>query len=413
MIGLAHYSSERDISGVTTWLLDFMRFLRVKGEDVALNLHHVGHDAGKASILGPAQELGVKVTCRTRPKWTHEAVRDNLEFLNLHRPSVFLPQCVPAHFFAALLASLQGVPYGLTLHSDDPDYWALLDGCAPPASRGCVVAVSEAIATEARTLKPNSPVHMIPYGVALTGLTAKWIPEHFRVVYSGRMVERQKRVSLVVETLIRFCNACPWGEAVLIGDGQEYSRLREQVLAANLSSRIRFTGRLQPGDVASHLAAAHAVLLMSDFEGLPVAMLEGMSHGCVPVARHLRSGIPELIKHKQTGLIVSDAPQEAAQVLAGLASDREEWERLSLNARRLIQDGYGQEACFEMWWKLIQQLQMSSKPQYPLNVPSRPAMPPFDTRLAALDSRQPPLLKRGYFKVRRLAGKVLRGLRLR
>jgi len=62
MIGLAHYSSERDISGVTTWLLDFMRFLRVKGEDVALNLHHVGHDAGKASILGPAQELGVKVT---------------------------------------------------------------------------------------------------------------------------------------------------------------------------------------------------------------------------------------------------------------------------------------------------------------------------------------------------------------
>ena len=165
MLAFAHYSAERDISGVTTWLTDLMLFLRQKGEDVSINLHHFGSEPEKASLLTPLQNTGIRVSIEKKPLWTEDAVRDNFSFLNHCRPSLFLPQCLPAHLFAARLAANQGLPYILTLHSDDPEYWALLDTCAPLPKRGAVVAVSKAIASVVYERNPHADVHVIPYGV--------------------------------------------------------------------------------------------------------------------------------------------------------------------------------------------------------------------------------------------------------
>ena len=50
-IALAHYSGTSDISGVTTWLIDFIHRLSVSGHTLALHLHHFGSDPKDASIL--------------------------------------------------------------------------------------------------------------------------------------------------------------------------------------------------------------------------------------------------------------------------------------------------------------------------------------------------------------------------
>ena len=60
MIAFAHYSSEQDISGVTTWLVDFLGFLRGKGEEVCVNLHHFGTEVERASVLVPLRAAGVE-----------------------------------------------------------------------------------------------------------------------------------------------------------------------------------------------------------------------------------------------------------------------------------------------------------------------------------------------------------------
>jgi glycosyltransferase involved in cell wall biosynthesis len=244
-------------------------------------------------------------------------------------------------------------------------------------------------------------------------MAARWSPERFRVVYSGRMVERQKSVALVLDTLIGFCRNCAVGEAVLIGDGPELAVLKARVAEAGLDSRIRFTGRLAPAEVGPELAAGQAILLMSEFEGLPVAMLEGMACGLVPVARQMRSGIPEIVRDGETGLLLSDDPSAAAESLIRLAADSEQWERLSAGARGLVRTSYLQEACFERWWSVIRELQGAARPVYPLAMPSRGDLPPPDERLGSVDLREPTLLKRGVGWGRRHAGRVLRKLGLR
>jgi len=51
---------------------------------------------------------------------------------------------------------------------------------------------------------------------------------------------------------------------------------------------------------------------MSEFEGLPTALLEFMAAGVVPVVRAIERSIPELVHHERTGLLVGiDLPEAA------------------------------------------------------------------------------------------------------
>jgi colanic acid/amylovoran biosynthesis glycosyltransferase len=389
MIAITHYSLPRDISGVTNWLLPLMSFLRSRGEEVCLNLHHFGSDPAASSLAPSARALGVHVEVKSHPEWTEDAVRDDIRFLNRFRPSVYLPQCLPAHFYSARVAASAGVPCAVALHSDDPHYWALADTFADTTGPVSFVAVSAAILEKLPFPADRFGRVLIPYGVPIPAESAKWSDERFRVVYSGRFVERQKNVTTVLESLLRFCAEYPAGEAVLIGGGPRLDPLQRRVAEAGMETRVRFTGRLAPEEVGDELLRAHAILLMSDFEGLPVAFLEGMARGLVPVSRRTESGIPELVRDGETGLLVADDPNAVAAALGSLAQDRHRWCRLSQNARSLVANHYEEKVCFEKWWQLIEELREHSSGRYPITAASARSLPPPDPRLEGIDLRTP------------------------
>jgi hypothetical protein len=62
---------------------------------------------------------------------------------------------------------------------------------------------------------------VIPYGITLPTAQASFSDQPFRVVYSGRMVERQKCIHQVVHTLIHACRVSRQIEVNLSGDGPD------------------------------------------------------------------------------------------------------------------------------------------------------------------------------------------------
>ena len=171
--------------------------------------------------------------------------------------------------------------------------------------------------------------------------------------------------------------------ATVIGDGYARQACQEQVAAAGLNHAITFTGRLPPAEVQSILRDCQAILLMSDFEGLPVALLEAMAAGVVPVVRAIPSGIPELIHHEQTGLLVSDDPDDAAAALIRLAGDPSLWQHCSAAARQLVVERYSEEKSYARWLALINDLQQRSAPQYPIQFGARINLRDLDPLLHA------------------------------
>jgi glycosyltransferase involved in cell wall biosynthesis len=411
MIAVSHYGAKNDISGVTTWL--GLLLVELKADDIPVSLHleHFGEDGSCGSFFLLARELGIPVSWVPRSGDTSQDVKGVLEFLNRSKPDVFLPQCLPSAHFAARLAQRYGLPWVFTLHSDDPAYWALADLCGPEGSHGIWVAVSETIAAAARERYPKADIRVIPYGVSLPEGRAAWNPASFRIVYSGRLVEEQKRVSLVIQALIEACRGSNRIEAVVLGDGPAKPGMEEAVRFGGMEDRIRFAGRLCPQEVQAELLQAQAIVLMSDYEGLPVCLLEAMACGVVPVVRAIRSGVPEIVWNGETGLLVDDNPKKAAAVLVKLSEQSEDWGKMSQAARDLIVRCYSHEQCMKRWCGVLDELSGVSKVKYPIPVPYRPELPHCDERLKDLDQRAPGVTARMVRWSCGIAGRVSRRLK--
>ena len=96
----------------------------------------------------------------------------------------------------------------------------------------------------------------------------------------------------------------------LIGDGPLRGELERQTARLNLVDHVRFLGALTEPEVAAVLDRADAFVLASriqpdgDTDGIPVALMEAMASG-LPVVASDVSGIPELVRHGETGLLAA------------------------------------------------------------------------------------------------------------
>jgi glycosyltransferase involved in cell wall biosynthesis len=127
--------------------------------------------------------------------------------------------------------------------------------------------------------------------------------ELFRFAAVGRL-EPRKGVDIAIEAL-----AAVDGAALdIVGDGQERGRLEALVGRRHLQDRVVFHGYVDdPRDV---LATADAMLCSSREEGLGIALLEGMAMGR-PVVAFPVGGVPESVRHDETGWLAAHHTREA------------------------------------------------------------------------------------------------------
>ena len=118
---------------------------------------------------------------------------------------------------------------------------------------------------------------------------------------------------------------------LVVGDGELEAELRAEARALDLGRRVIFTGYRE--DVPALLQATDILAITSLSEGSPLNLFEAMAAGCAVAATRV-GGIPELLDHERTGLIVPPADPEAiAGGLVRLIRDRDLRRRLGEAAR--------------------------------------------------------------------------------
>jgi colanic acid/amylovoran biosynthesis glycosyltransferase len=180
-------------------------------------------------------------------------------------------------------------------------------------------------------------VKVVHCGVDFAALAAiKAEPVPGRVVCTGRLVP-EKGQTLLVHSIRALVDRGLDAELVLIGDGPGRERLEKLVADLGLSDRITFTGSLPPAEVFAHVKTATVFCLPSFAEGIPVALMEAMAIG-VPVISTQVFGIPELVIHNKTGLILipgDQAPLDDA--LEQLLTDAELRAQVGRGARQHVE----------------------------------------------------------------------------
>ena len=146
----------------------------------------------------------------------------------------------------------------------------------------------------------------------------------------GRLDE-QKGHPTLIESMRLVLRQEPDARLVVVGgaqqSGAEYAAaLRRQASDPELDGRIIFTG--ERTDVPRLMAACDLFVMASRWEGFGLVFVEAMAAGKPVVATNV-SGIPEVVLHEQTGLLVppDDSPALAAAILR-LCADPGERRRL-------------------------------------------------------------------------------------
>jgi glycosyltransferase involved in cell wall biosynthesis len=128
----------------------------------------------------------------------------------------------------------------------------------------------------------------------------------------------------------------------IVGDGPLLEPLREQVRTLGLDDDVVLTGPLRYPDVVERYGRASAFVLPcivapdGDRDGIPNVILEAMA-AAVPVVSTPVSGIPEVLREDDTGLVVPESdPVAIADAVERLLDDPALGQRLGRSARAFV-----------------------------------------------------------------------------
>jgi glycosyltransferase involved in cell wall biosynthesis len=131
---------------------------------------------------------------------------------------------------------------------------------------------------------------------------------------------------------------------VLIGSGDDTEAVRTRVRELGLENHVELAGTMTHEQVLERFQHADCFVLgckvaaSGDRDGIPNVIAESMALG-VPVIGTRVSGIPELVDHEETGLLVDAAnPRELADALKRIVTDLPLRERVIPAARRRVTD---------------------------------------------------------------------------
>lgn len=209
------------------------------------------------------------------------------------------------------------LPYLLT-DEDQKRHYAR--ECAKLAHRIVVSADSSAsfeandVSAEDLTLVRNGIIALQPSPAAnpdiLTGLDDR------KILITVARFSRQKDHTTLIQALPAIISAHPSVLLLLVGKGDEIGRIGALVDALSLQNRVIFAG--QRSDIADLMAKAELFVLPSQFEGLPIAVLEAMSIGLPVVATRIGGTLEALGADHPYLAKCADPASLSATVIAAL-----------------------------------------------------------------------------------------------
>jgi len=154
-----------------------------------------------------------------------------------------------------------------------------------------------------------------------------------------------KGLSYLIEALKLLRDKKIQPQLVIFGDGPDYDELLKQINSYQLDKQViilKNKPRAWP-----YLKAFDIFVLPSVKEGFPYALLEAAA-AQLPVVTTKVGGIPELISHNETGLLVAPRePQALAQELETLIKDEKLRQNLGRNLRSRLEANFSLQNMLE------------------------------------------------------------------
>lgn len=265
-------------------------------------------------------------------------------------------QHIHAHFATAattvarLASRLSGIPYSFTAHAKDI-YDETVDGddlARKLRDAASVVTVSDFNVKHLRDRYGTHAdvVRRIYNGLDLSEFSYRTPDERPPLVLGiGRLVEKKGFCDLIEACRILAERGRSF-QCEIIGHGVLEKKLAAQVTELGLEEHVTMCGPRSRSDVieriqdAAVLAVPCVISESGNRDGMPTVILEAMALGTPCISTDV-TGIPEIVRHEDTGLITpAHDPASLAVAIERLLDDAALRCRLAKAARRLMEAEY-------------------------------------------------------------------------
>ncbi len=164
-------------------------------------------------------------------------------------------------------------------------------------------------------------------------------PKYQKILTVRRLV-LEKRVDLLIKSFHKLLNYNTNFQLIIAGDGPEKENLISLTKKLNISRKVLFLGFISHDKLNSLYNIADVYVLTSEQEGLSLSLLEALAT-TVPVISTSIVGNPEVIIHKETGLLFE--PGNVDQLVNNLKyvlDNPDKAEIIGNNARKYIISNY-------------------------------------------------------------------------
>ena len=337
------------LGGSTTFLINLAWAFRERGLELpVISMSDDNEmDADFASV-----GVSVRVLSRRRLIYEDRIAGAYAEVARKHPAAVLA--CLGSDSFEVLPLLPPNVLRLGIIQSDDPNPYQCVRHFAPWLD--AVVGVSTLICEKLSRDSPPFRVKHIPYGIRFGPTVARPlrdISRPVRIIYVGRIIEIQKRISRLVELAEVLAARGERFEFTFAGAGPALASSVERLKPL---SNVRFLGEVPNAQVAGLLQSNDLFVLLSDYEGLPLSLLEAMGHGLVPVVSDLSSGIRDAVTGETGVRVPVGDVKAAADAISQLARDPSRLAALSRAASQVARQGYSAETMAARYLELIDEL---------------------------------------------------------
>ena len=295
-------------------------------------------------LVSYLEEQGIHaVTWRTWGKCDPWTVLRLVALMKSRRIETVHTHLSTASFLGCLSARLIGVPSIATVHGfSDARWYRYADG---------IVAVSQAVKSHLVTQNiPEGRIHVVHNGIPLD----KYVPQPVEVARQALGLEPAglragvfgrlapvKGQATAFAAWSRVKSRFPKAKLMLVGQGRSGEALKALSRDLDLGDSVEFWGFLP--DPRQAMAACDAVLVPSVREGLGLAAIEAMALQR-PVIASNTGGLPEVVEHERSGILVPPGDAEAlAEAAIRLFEDSDAAAQLGRAGRERVERHFSAE----------------------------------------------------------------------
>lgn len=176
----------------------------------------------------------------------------------------------------------------------------------------------------------------LPYGIEISNISKKDRQNTLTCVFIGRHVLNKGilEIEKINQELLRLNIPVEWK---IFGDGKDTLKFRNSLERFTNISFIRYE---QKNELYENLSESDLLIHPSILDGLPVAIIEAMSIGVVPIVYRFNSGIDEVLSNK-CGIVVNVGDSEAiVHKIIEFHKKRDELSEYSKNAVEKVKRQY-------------------------------------------------------------------------